>query len=190
MGMYDALVELRQVMMASESVLDDQELTPEKADEILTSLVPKMDQSLENWKEQIDYRIDLIEYLGVQEKKLAADMEYFQKRKKAAEMLQKRLKEQTKLLMEQNQGLSFQGTRKGFAIQKNGGKTPMNWKVQLQEMKHVIDPNDVAKFPAEFVEKVQIYALKKDSFEALLASGGQAPDVVEVLERGTHIRIK
>jgi hypothetical protein len=190
MGMYDALIELKNVMSATETILDDQELTAEKADEILTALAPKLDKSLDNWKEQIDARIDLIEYLAVQEKKLAIDVEYFQKRKKAAEMLQKRLKEQTKLFMEANQDISFQGTRKRFAIQKNGGKDPVEWKVQLQEVKNVIDPNDVAKFPEEFVEKVQMYALKRDAFDALIASGGKVPDVLNVLERGTHVRIK
>jgi hypothetical protein len=183
------LVDLKNILWRAEDVIDSTDLTPEKADEILTAMAPAMDASLENWKEKIDSRIDLIEYLGMQEKKLAMDVEYFQKRKSAAQLLQKRLKEQTMQFMKDNQGLDFSGTRKRFSIQKNGGKTPIEWKVQLQEMKNIIDPSDVEKFPAEFVEKVQMYALKRDAFEGLLAAGGQS-EAAEAKDRGVHLRIK
>jgi hypothetical protein len=186
---YGALVDLKNILWRTEDVIDSTDLTPEKADEILTAMAPAMDASLENWKEKIDSRIDLIEYLGMQEKKLAMDVEYFQKRKSAAQLLQKRLKEQTMQFMKDNQGLDFSGTRKRFSIQKNGGKTPIEWKVQLQEMKNIIDPSDVEKFPAEFVEKVQMYALKRDAFEGLLAAGGQS-EAAEAKDRGVHLRIK
>jgi hypothetical protein len=81
---YGALVDLKNILWRAEDVIDSTDLTPEKADEILTAMAPAMDASLENWKEKIDSRIDLIEYLGMQEKKLAMDVEYFQKRKSAA----------------------------------------------------------------------------------------------------------
>jgi len=56
-------------------------------------------------------------------------------------------------------------------------------------MKNIIDPSDVEKFPVEFVEKVQMYALKRDAFEGLLAAGGQS-EAAEAKERGVHLRIK
>jgi hypothetical protein len=186
---YGALVDLKNILARTEDVIDSTDLTPEKADEILTALAPAMDASLDNLKEKIDGRIDLIEYLGVQEKKLTMDVEYFQKRKSAAQLLQKRLKEQTMKFMQENPEIDFAGTRKRFAIQKNGGKAPIEWKVQLQEIKNIIDPSDLEKFPAEFVEKVQMYALKRDAFEGLLAAGGQS-EAAEAKERGVHLRIK
>jgi hypothetical protein len=187
--MYGALADLKNILSKTEEVIDSADLTPEKADEILTALAPIMETSLENWKEQIDSRIDLIEYLGMQEKKLALDVEYFQKRKSAAQLLQKRLKEQTMKFIQENPGLDFSGTRKKFAVQKNGGKNPIEWKVHLQEMKNIVDPSDVEKFPAEFVERVQMYALKRDAFEGLLAAGGQS-EAAEAKDRGVHLRIK
>ena len=187
-SLFHSIQNLKQVSDAIDSVIDS-ECNPEKTDEVLGALVPQMDAALDNFKEQVDKRIDFIEFLGLLEDKCKADMEFMKRRAQSVTFLKERIKEKTFQHIQENPDLDFSGTIKGFKIQKNGGKNPVDWKVSLQSMKDIIDPNDIKKFPEDMVKEVKVFTLNKDKFEALLAAGGIS-EAAALLPRGSHLRIR
>lgn len=188
MNLFQSIQNIRQVSDAIDAVIDS-DCDLNKTDEVLASLAPRLDGALEDLKEQVDKRIDFIEFLDLLEAKCKADEEFLNKRKKSVVLLKERIKEQTKNFIQENPELNFAGTMKSLKVQNNGGKTPIEWKVSFQTMKDVIDPNDVAKFPEDMINKVSLFTLNKEKFEALLNTGVEL-EAAKLLPRGTHLRIR
>lgn len=155
----------------------------------ILALAPQLDTAIEKVKESVDSRINFLEFVKLLEQKYKDDIAFFQSKLKMIQAFQDKIKEQTVFVIQNNPDISFEGTHKKLAVQKNGGAQSIDWKVQLQDMKHVVDPTDISKFPESMVSEVKLFVLDKKKFEAYLSSGGQS-EAAELLPRGVHLRIK
>ena len=192
-GRFSLVTAMSDLVKVSEALeaMADISLDPAKADSILMELAPQLDTAVDNFKERVDARINFLEFLKVLEAKLKDDVAYLTAKANSCALLQERLKAHTKLLMEQNPTVPFQGTLKKFAIQNNGGKSPIEWTAKLQTANYIVDPTDIEKFPADlgFIKPLTVFQLDKEKFEAYLFSGGTC-EAAKALPRGNHLRIK
>lgn len=157
-------------------------------EEIFLTLAPELDVAMEGLKERVDARINFLEYCQIMESKFKGEIGYLEKKVKTLQNIQSSLKKHTMLLLEQNPAINFQGERKKFKIYNNGGKASLEWKATLQEIKNIVDPTEVALFPADMIKEVHLYALDKEKLEGYLAAGGTC-EGVKTLPRGKHMRI-
>ena len=162
----------------------------EAMDSAMDSLMPVINQAMDNFEERIDARINFLEYAAILENKFKADADYLAKKAKVLANVQERLKNHTKQLILENPQMEFKGTMKKFAVQKNGGKTPITYNVILQSMSNIVDPNDVGRFPEDLIQKVTVFQLDKSLFESKLRTQEIESDVAVVHPAGTHLRIK
>jgi hypothetical protein len=182
------VIALSSLQLVIESIENIDILDEANADRILTELAPAMDASLDDFKDRVDARIDFIEYLEVMKEKNKADAAYFQNKARVCTLLQEKIKEQTKALVEANPTVAFVGTRKKFKVQNNGGKASSEWKATLQDLKNIVDPTEIPLFPEDMVEEVKMFVLNKEKLEAFLIAGGVC-EGVKLLPRGKHLRI-
>lgn len=179
-----ALDSLKNVIEALDQVENAESIN----DDQILALAPRLDGAMENLKEHVDSRINFIEYCGLMETKIKADIDYLNKKVKILQNVQASLKKHTMFILENNPTISFEGERKKFKIYNNGGKQPIEFKSALQEYKNIIDPNDLTKFPSDMIEERKIFVLNKEKFEGFLSAGGTC-EGAKALPRGKHLRI-
>lgn len=188
-----AVTQLQQIMMMIENLSSerDESISEEDAmSQAIDQLMPEINQAMDNIQERVDARINFLEYAGIIEDKLKKDVDYLNQKIKVIQNAQKRLKERTKEIMEAMPEIEFKGSMKKFAIQKNGGRVPIHYKVMIQAVMNIIDPTDVGKFPEGYVKKITLFQLQKEVFESHLRAKEIESEAAELLPVGTHVRIR
>jgi hypothetical protein len=139
--------------------------------------------------QKVDGRIWFLENLDILIRKFRADADYASKRARVLENLKERVKEHTKLLVEANPELTFQGSSKCFKVQANGGKQAITYSIPLCEVSNVLTDEDAKYLEPEYKEQKVVWVLKKDTFDHAIRNGAMHP-FATLESRGTHLRIR
>ena len=184
-----SISELRVLLEAIECLTETAPEGGKEADEILDAIAPRWDRAMDNFRAKVDARIGLLDYLDLFEAKVSSDIAALSARKKAAATIAQRIKDQTKMFMEENRDLEFRGSIKSFALQANGGNQAIEYRFDLQTLTAIVDPTDVCLLPEGYVRSLQVFQLDKARLDADVRAGKVEPnDALNLLPRGEHLR--
>lgn len=153
----------------------------------INSLIVLDNQPITTW---VDKRINLIERLDSEIEFATKQINFFQTRKKGLELIKEKVREVTKSLIESVTHVKFEGSAKRFAIQKNGGKPPLGWKIDLGSLKNIVKPQDKHHIPPQYLKEVSISVVDVERLEADIRGGVIEIEAVTRLPVGTHLRIR
>lgn len=161
----------------------------ERGEEIPQELLA-LDYSLSNFQQMVDKRISFIERIDHEIKGIDEQIAFFQSKKKVFTEMKNKVKEHTKLILEEYPDIDFKGTNKRFAVQKNGGKRAIEWKIEMSTLPHVLREQDVQYCPEAYVIEKSVKVLNVPVLEEDIRNGKVQTDIAKLGEQGTHLRIK
>lgn len=177
-----SVIETLQVMKICEEKLENGEEIPKE--------LMQLDHSLSNFKQNVDKRIALLERIDEEIGSIEREISFYESKKKLLAEMKNKVKEHTKAIVEQFPDVEFKGTNKRFAIQKNGGKQGIEWKIEMEELPYVLRKQDVQYCPEAYVIEKTVKVLNIPMLEEDIRNGKLQTDIAKLKERGTHLRIK
>lgn len=156
--------------------------------EVSDSLLPVFNRTVENLTQAIDRRVFLLKQIDAEVELLSEAAAQLLVKKRMLEKIKERVKALTADAMRRNPDLEFRGNLGRFRIVANGGLQPLEYRVKLETISHVVSPSDVYLFPPNYVDKLTVFQLKKQEFEADLRAGLCDCDAANLREKGEHVR--
>lgn len=138
----------------------------------------------------VDRRIGVLDGLASAKTYIKLNIDRLQRALSGIENAETRLKENTLTWMVTMDVPKLEGSWGSVRIQKNGGKQSIGWLVTWRDdIKRVLSPSDLSKFPTEYHEHFEGVRLSERFDEDLRSGRVVATAGAQLIERGQHVRI-
>ena len=155
-------------------------------------IVPLFDSAVGDLRSAVDERAVLIDNLNAYLGMLKKQEDAFVAKRMQVEKALERIKSRTLAHLEAHPEIEFKGHTRRLAAVKPGGAAPVEYTINFQAMKDILDPLDVCLFPDKYTEKVTVYRLRKREYEEDFRQGRIAEsdvrDVIRFKERSRTLR--